>query len=75
MAEKQKEKLGRQCPGSWFDQPSNVEPEEKAHNVACVGRRIKGERGLVKEKKNGVVGVRRGTGKEEGAPAIRTPID
>ena len=29
---KEKEKLGRQCPGSWFDQPSNVEYEEKTPN-------------------------------------------
>lgn len=29
---KEKENLGQQRPGSWFDQPSNVALEEKTHN-------------------------------------------
>lgn len=32
FCQKQEEKLGRQWPGSWFDQPSKVELEEKMHN-------------------------------------------
>ena len=32
LPKKQKEKLNRRCSGSWLDQPSNVKPEEKAHN-------------------------------------------
>ena len=29
-----KEKLGPHCPGSWFDQPSNMEPQEKTGKKA-----------------------------------------